>query len=97
MALIDDIKLASRISASNTSLDAEITRLIGWTQAELIRVGVPSEQATDTTKPLIAEAIISGVLSKMATDEKMREAAEKSFELQKDGLRKYTWPETEGE
>ena len=43
--------------------------------------------------PLITECTVQGVLMHISTDEKIREAAEKSFLYQLDNLRKRaTWP-----
>ena len=91
MALIDTIKKADRITT--TALDDEITRLIAWARAEMIRVGVPADKAASTTDDLIQQCIVEGVLSKIATDEKIRDAASDAFMYQLDVLRKYTWPE----
>jgi len=91
MALLDIIKKADRITT--TALDDEITRLIAWTRAEMIRVGIPENKAASTTDDLITQCIVEGVLSRIATDEKIRDAASDAFMYQLDVLRKYTWPE----
>jgi hypothetical protein len=91
MALLDTIKKADRITT--TALDTEITRLIAWARAEMVRVGVPADKAASTTDDLIQQCIVEGVLSKIATDEKIRDAAADAFMYQLDVLRKYTWPE----
>lgn len=89
MSIIDSVKLAARIR--HNSLDPDIERLITWTQTEMERVGVPSEVAADEDNPLVSECSIQGVLSRVSTDEKIREAAEKSFLYQLDNLRKHDW------
>lgn len=89
MSIIDSVKLAARIR--HNSLDPEIERLITWTQTEMERAGVPSEVAADEDNPLVSECSIQGVLSRVSTDEKIREAAEKSFLYQLDNLRKHDW------
>lgn len=92
MAILDTVKLAARIK--HNSLDAEITRLIAWARSEMERAGVPAEVAASETNPLIIECAIQGVLMHISTDDKIRDAAEKSFLYQLDNLRKRaTWPE----
>ncbi len=91
MALLETIKKADRITTN--ALDDEIIRLIRWARAELVRVGVPSDKADSTTDDLIIQCVVEGVLSKIASDDKIREAASKSFEYQLDVLRKNTWSE----
>jgi hypothetical protein len=91
MAILDTVKLAARIK--HNSLDSEITRLIAWTRSEMVRAGVPEEIANSETDNLITECAIQGVLMHIATDDKIRDAAEKSFLYQLDNLRKHIWPE----
>ena len=91
MALVDIIKKADRITTS--ALDDEITRLIAWVRSEMVRVGVPADKAASTTDKTIEQCIVEGVLSKIATDEKIRDAASNAFAYQLDCLRRYTWPE----
>ena len=90
MAILDTIKLTARIK--HNSLDDEIERLITWSRLEMERVGVPSAIVV-SDDPLITECTVQGVLMHISTDEKIREAAEKSFLYQLDNLRKRaTWP-----
>ena len=91
MALVDIIKKADRIT--NSSLDEEIARLIAWVRSEMVRVGIPQDKASSTDDDLIQQCIVEGVLSRIATDEKIRDAAKDAFMYQLDNLRKYTWPE----
>ena len=91
MAILDTVKLAARIK--HNSLDTEITRLIAWTRSEMQRAGVPAEIAASTTDDLVTECIVQGTLMHIATDEKIRDAAEKAFLYQLDNLRKHEWPE----
>lgn len=91
MAILDTAKLAARIK--HNSLDSEITRLIAWARSEMVRAGVPEEIANSETDNLITECAIQGVLMHIATDDKIRDAAEKSFLFQLDNLRKHIWPE----
>lgn len=91
MAILDKVKLAARIKSN--SLDTEITRLIAWSRAEMVRAGVPAANAADESDDLITEAVIQGVLMHISTDERIRDAAEKAFLYQLDNLRKSTWAE----
>lgn len=91
MAILDTVKLAARIK--HTALDSEITRLIAWTRSEMERAGVPAEIAASETEPLVTECVIQGVIMHIATDEKIRGAAEESFIYQLDNLRKHVWPD----
>ena len=92
MAILDTVKLAARIK--HNSLDSEITRLIAWARSEMVRAGVPEAIANSDTDNLITECAIQGVLMHIATDDKIRDAAEKSFLYQLDNIRKRaTWPE----
>lgn len=95
MAILESVKLAARIR--NDKIDSDIERLITWTQAEMERVGVPSAVAADEDNPLVSECSIQGVLSRISNDEKIREAAEKSFLYQLDCMRKHNWNEEEYE
>ena len=56
MALLDDVKVALRISASNTSFNTEINDLIGAAQRDLLVAGI---KVTDTADPLIKRAIVT--------------------------------------
>ena len=91
MALLDDIKKADRIT--NNALDDDITRLIGWVRAEMVRVGVPSDKASSDSDPLINQCIVEGVLSKIASDKEVRDAASTAYIYQLDNLRKHNWEE----
>ena len=82
------VKVADRIVG--TQLDTEIARLISWAQAELVRLGIPQAIATGTDA-LIEGAVINGVLSQLARDDKMREAAQTAWEYQCDTLKKHDW------
>ena len=91
MAILESVKLAARIKGN--TLDPEIERLITWARSEMERAGIPSQFAAAEDDPLINECAIQGVLMHIATDAKIREAAEKSFTYQLDNLRKRSkWP-----
>lgn len=91
MSTLETVKLAARIR--HNSLDAEIERLITWAHLEMERAGVPSDIAALEDDPLIMECAVQGVLMHISTDEKVRDAAEKSFLYQLDNLRKHNWEE----
>lgn len=95
MAILDTVKLAARIK--HNQIDGEIIRLIDWSRSEMERAGVPGEIAASDTDPLITDCIVQGCLKSISTDERIRDAAEKSFLYQLDCLRKTTWPEPNGE
>ena len=56
MALLDDVKVALRISASNTSFNSEINDLISAAQRDLLVAGI---KVADTSDPLIKRAIVT--------------------------------------
>lgn len=58
MALLDDAKLAVRISQSSTAFDSEIEDLIDQARADMVLCGVTQEKADDDTDPLIKRAIL---------------------------------------
>lgn len=92
--ILDTVKLAARIK--HNTLDSEITRLIAWARAEMERAGVPADIAASDNE-LVAECAIQGVLMHISTDEKIRDAAERSFLYQLDNMRKRAeWPVTDG-
>ena len=95
MAILESVKLAARIK--HNSLDPEIERLTTWARTEMERAGVPSEVAAEEDNPLVTECAIQGILMHISTDEKIREAAEKSFLYQLDNLRKHDWNSKEEE
>ena len=56
MALLDDVKVALRISAVNLSFDTEINDLIDAAKRDLLISGIV---VTDETDPLIKRAIVT--------------------------------------
>lgn len=56
MAILDDVKVALRIAASNTTFDGEIGDLIEAAKDDLQLAGITSD---DTTDPLIKRAVIT--------------------------------------
>lgn len=59
MALIDDVKLALRISSGTTGFDAEVADLIAAAQADLVLSGVDPDKAADGDDPLIKRAVVT--------------------------------------
>ena len=56
MAILDDVKVALRIAASNTAFDGEVNDLISAATDDLALAGIISN---DNTDPLIKRAIIT--------------------------------------
>lgn len=77
MAMLDDTKLAMRIVT--TSYDPEISRLINAGCADL---GIVNVDGTDTTDPLIAQAVITYVRLHFGTPEDA-EYLQRSYDEQK--------------
>ena len=88
MAILDTVRLALRWRS--TSLDTEIQRYIDWSRAEMERAGVTHAVAISESNPLITDCIVQGCLMNLSTDERIRDAAGKSFYYQLDCLRKST-------
>ena len=55
--MLNDVKIALRISADNTAYDTEINDLISAARADLILSGVLPAKANDDNDPLIKRAI----------------------------------------
>lgn len=87
--LLDDIKetLGIRHNLRNDVIEREIK----WAKAELARVGVPEAIANDENQPLIHDALVSGVCSHMASNEKMRAEYKEMWTVSRDELRKHDW------
>ena len=56
MVILDDVKVALRIAASNTAFDSEVNDLISAATDDLALAGIISD---DTTDPLIKRAVIT--------------------------------------
>ena len=76
MALLDDVKVALRISASNTSFNTEINDLIGAAQRDLLVAGI---KVTDTADPLIKRAIVTYCKAHFGYDNPEAERFEKAY------------------
>lgn len=96
MALLDDVKLALRIS--HNLLDNEIQQVITSAQQEMIRAGVMpsvvSMEAEDAPTELIETAIKTYALEYYTRDVKEADRYSISFQYQMDNLRK-TYPAAE--
>ena len=95
MALIDDVKTAKRIRHSE--LDNQITRLIGTARQEMIRAGVHTDIANDDSNQVIAEAIITYALWKLADTISEMESYEGSWQYQLDCIRKSSFDVSGGD
>lgn len=86
MALLDDVKLALRIS--HTKLDNEITAYISAAKEDMERAGMTATAAADETSNLVTAAIKTYVLAHMSDNLAEMEGYQKSYECQLDNLRK---------
>jgi len=59
MALLDDVKVALRISSSTTAFDGEVQDLITAARHDLVLSGVVAEKAENEGDPLIKRAIMT--------------------------------------
>ncbi len=82
MALLDDIKIALRISPSNTAYDTEISDLIEAAKSDLILSGVVANKVVDTD-PLIKRAVSIYVKANFGWDNPDAERLQKSYDLLK--------------
>ena len=76
MALLDDVKVALRISASNTSFNSEINDLISAAQRDLLVAGI---KVADTSDPLIKRAIVTYAKAHFGYDNPEAERFEKAY------------------
>lgn len=86
MALLDDVKLALRIS--HNKLDSEITSLIASAREDMQRAGMTATAVADETSNLTTSAIKTYVLMRMADNLAEMEGYQRSYETQLDNLRK---------
>ena len=76
MALLDDVKIALRISAATTSFNTEINDLISAAQQDLLVAGI---KVTDTSDPLIKRAIVTYCKAHFGYDNPEAERFEKAY------------------
>ena len=93
MALLDDVKLALRIS--HNKLDSEITSLIASAREDMQRAGMTATAVADETSNLTTSAIKTYVLMRMADNLAEMEGYQRSYESQLDNLRKSSAYNTE--
>ena len=91
MAILDDVKLALRIS--HTALDTELTANIAEARAEMDRNGIDESIANDDSNPLIVAAIKTYCKLVNTDIDKTAERYDASWKYQLDCLRKSTLPE----
>lgn len=81
MALIDDVKLALRITSS--AFDNEVEDLIKAARQDLILSGVSSNKANDDTDPLIKRAIVVYCKANFGYDNSEAERFQQSYDMLK--------------
>ena len=86
MALLDDVKLALRIS--HNRLDSEITSLIAAAREDMKRAGMTTTAVNDETSNLTTTAIKTYVMMRMADNLAEMEGYQRSYECQLDNMRK---------
>lgn len=84
MALIDDVKLALRIT--NSAFDTEVQDLINAARQDLILSGVSLEKANDDTDPFIKRAIVVYCKANFGYDNPDAERFQRSYEMLKTHL-----------
>lgn len=84
MALLDDVKLALRISSS--AFDAEINDLITAAKADLQLSGVVETKVNDEEDPLIKRAVITYVKANFGWDNPDVERLQQSYDMLKTHL-----------
>ncbi len=84
--MLEKIKIALRVKTDY--FDAEISSVIKAARMELIRAGVRPKKANSDDDELITAAIRAYVLANYATDQDLKDGYMKSFDCQKDCLRK---------
>src|SRR5690606_13056035 len=83
MALLDDVKLALRISPDTTAYDGEVQDLIAEAKADLMLSGVTQEKADDDTDPLIRRAIKTYVKANFGWDNPDADRLQRAYDLLK--------------
>lgn len=81
MALLDDVKLALRISSS--AFDSEVQDLIDAAKLDLKISGVSNEKIQDETDALIKRAIVTYVKAHFGYDNNDAERFEQSYTMLK--------------
>jgi uncharacterized phage protein (predicted DNA packaging) len=84
MAILDDAKLALRIS--NTAFDSEVNDLISAARQDLILSGILDTKANDDADPLVKRAITVYCKANFGFDNPEAERLQKSYDLLKMSL-----------
>ncbi|HOB44390.1 MAG TPA: DNA-packaging protein [Bacillota bacterium] len=80
MALLDDVKVALRISDTNTAFDGEVSDLISAAQRDLLVAGI---KVTDETDALIKRAIVTYAKAHFGYDNPDADRLLKAYEMLK--------------
>lgn len=80
MALLDDVKVALRISDTNTAFDGEVSDLISAAQRDLLVAGI---KVTDETDALIKRAIVTYCKAHFGYDNPDADRLLKAYEMLK--------------
>lgn len=83
MAILNDVKAALRISAANTTFDAELTALILSAKADL---GLSGVEIISDTDPLVQKAVITYCKAEFGYDNPDAERLQLSYERLKNSL-----------
>lgn len=83
MSLLDDVKVALRISPSNTAFDTEIEDLIAAAQADLGLSGVDPAKVTPETDALIKRAVTTYVKANFGWDNPDAERLQRAYDMLK--------------
>jgi len=81
--MIEHVKLALRISLSNTAFDEEVQTLIDAARQDLILSGVSFNKANDDNDPLIKRAIVVYSKANFGYDNPEADRFQRSYEMLK--------------
>lgn len=81
MALLDDVKLALRVT--NTAFDPEIQDLIEAARRDLVLSGITALKVNDDTDPLIKRAIVVYCKANFGYDNPEAERFQRSYDMLK--------------
>jgi len=81
--MLNDVKIALRISADNTAYDTEINDLISAAKADLMLAGILQNKVNDDTDPLIKRAITVYVKANFGWNNPDSEKLQQSYDMLK--------------
>ncbi len=84
--MLEDVKKALRISASNTAFDTEVQDLIDGARLDLQQSGVSSTKTNDEQDALIKRAITTYCKAQFGYDNPDAERFQRSYEMLKQHL-----------